>query len=368
MNQRLFKILVPLFTLGICVVFIEIGLSFYFGKNDTYYVWRPHLEYTFGLDDVTLRGVSKFARSTYSSLGIRSDEISPQITYKIAAFGGSTTECAALDQNATWTQLIQSSLNKDKGKDNFWVGNFGKSGNDTHHHILQTKKMLENKQLNDTKLVLYLVGFNDANRAMKNMNKYLNLDQEELRRASFMVVPDEDLPLHRRTAIWKFLKHVRFNLRLNKYEKEELAELYSQVRKKRLEVAKTDVMPNLEAGLNRYRKNLDSIVKLCKSLNKTPVFISQPVLWRPNISKESEQVLYTYFKENPNLETRTLFNCMKQFNQVLEEVAANNKVTYVDLFSRSQEDWFYDDCHFNRKGSQEVSAIILDVLRPILKQ
>lgn len=368
MNQRIFKLLVPLGALLICVILIEVGLSFFFGKNDTYYIWRPHLEYTFGLDDVTLRGVSKFARSTYSSIGARSDEISAQPSYKIAAFGGSTTECAALDQDATWTQLLQSGLNQESKHGPFWVGNFGKSGNDSHHHIIQTKKILENEQLRDTQLVLYLVGFNDVNRAMQNEDKYLNFDPEKLRRAAFMVVPDEDLPLHRRTALWKFLKHVRFNLRLNKYEKEELAELYKEVRKKRLEVKKTRLMPNLETALERYKNNIDSLITLCRAMNKTPVIITQPVLWRPDITEASEQVLYTFFDERENLETETLFQCMKLFNEASIEVAEHNNALYIDLFNHSREDWFYDDCHFNKNGAQQVADIIVSEIKPLLKQ
>ena len=59
---------------------------------------------------------------------------------------------------------------------------------------------------------------------------------------------------------------------------------------------------------------------------------------------------------------------MKLFNEALVEVAVENDVFYIDLFNRSEEDWFYDDCHFNQNGAKKVSDIILREIAPLLKQ
>lgn len=367
MKQKYFKFTIPVVTLLVCVIFLEIGLSFYYGKNDEYFIWKPHLEYSFGLDDITLRGVSKNAKSIFSSLGARSDELLNTKQFKVISFGGSTTECAALDQDATWTQILQSSLNAEAGGLPIWVGNFGKSGKDSNHHILQTQEMLKNEQLSDAKMVLYLVGFNDLNRAIRNTDMYINNDPEILKRSAFMVVPDQHLPLHRRTAIWKFLKDLRYKRQLKKYGKEELAELYKQVRKKRIDVKKISDMPNLELGLQHYKKNIDSLISLCRAKGKEPIFITQPVLWRPNISVESEQLLYTYFDERENLTTKTLYECMTIFNDALMEVTKKNNVVCIDVFESAEEDWFYDDCHFNKKGAKNVAQIITKRLKPLLR-
>ncbi len=369
MYQRLFKILVPLFTLFICAICIEVGLSLYFGKNDTYYIWRPHLEFQYDLDTTVLNGVSPIAHSSFSDIGARSDRITEKHHTKIAVFGGSTTECIVLDQDKTWTQVLQNALNTSSDRDHsgFWVGNFGKSGNATNHHVLQTAEMLQDEQLKDTKLVIYLVGFNDLWKTIEGLDEYVNFDPEILKRSAFMVVPDRELPFHRRTGTWKFLKRTRYNYRLQKHDKKKLADLYKQIRKKRLEAEKTTAMPELQAGLDHYMKNLDSLIALCKSTGKKPVFLTQPVLWRPDITAESEKLLNTYFENHENLETITLYSCMKLFNEALISVADANHVTYIDLFNRSEEDWFYDDCHFNIKGAKNVAEIISTEIKPLLK-
>ena len=256
MNQRRFKILVPILTLIFCMTLIEFGLSLYYGKNTAYYVWRPHLAFEYDLDTLVLKGVSSLARTKINTIGARSDEISDKHHTKIAVFGGSTTECIVLDQSRTWTQLLQDSLNDslDKEQSGYWVGNFGKSGNATNHHVLQTTNMLQNAQLKDAIFVLYLIGFNDLWKTIESTEEYVNFDLEILRRSAFMVVPDKDLPLHRRTGTWKFLKRTRYKYRQNKHDKKELADLYLQIRHKRLEVEKTSRMPELSDGLSSLQK------------------------------------------------------------------------------------------------------------------
>ena len=367
MKQKLFKITVPFFAILLCLLIIEIALSFIYGKNDTYYVWEPHLEYHFGLDDVTLRGVSKNAKSTFNSIGARSDELTANKQFKILSFGGSTTECAALDQDATWTQILQASLNAQGNGPSYWVGNFGKSGKDSNHHILHTQEMLNNKVLNDAKMALFLMGFNDLNRAIRHPEKYINNDPEILKRSAFMVVPDQHLPLYRRTAIWKFLKDIRFKRRLKKYDKEELAELYKQVRQKRIDAKKISDMPDLTEGLEHYKKNIAHLISMCRAKGIKPIFITQPVLWRPEISPESERLLYTYFPERENLTTAALFQCMRIFNEALIEETKKHNATCIDVFNASQEDWFYDDCHFNQNGAEKLATIIVENLKPLLK-
>ena len=356
MYTRIFKIIVPIVTVIICVILAEVILSFFYTGNESYYVWKPHWEYTFGLDNTVLRGVSNKPYSLYNSLGIRSDEFNPKENYyKILAFGGSTTECQALDQEKTWTQILQQILNKDNSKDSYWVGNLGKSGSNSNHHVLQTTEMLKKEELQDVKLVMYLVGFNDLIRSLKVGDEYINYDLKKLQRRSFKVVPDEDLPFVRRTALWKFLKDVKYRLLLNKYDNEDLVQLYKDIRKTRKEAEKTSIVPNLDSSIAHYKKNIDSLISICKTNGKEPIFITQPVLWRPGITKESLDQLIIYFKESANLEAETLYECMELFNHALIEVCEARGVDYIDLFPISKEKWFYDDCHFNEHGANEVA-------------
>ncbi len=363
MKVILFKFLVPIITFILCFLLIELILSFSYPKNNNYYIGKPFQKHSFSLDTAVLRGTSPLAKISYNSLGARSDEISENNLYKIITFGGSTTECVALDQEKTWTELLEKSLNKNNDSTLFWVGNFGKSGNGTNHHILQTELMLQNDRLSDAKIVLFLIGFNDLNMSLQNTELYSNPDNQEINLSSFMIIPDKDLPLYRRTAIWKFLKHTNYQMGLNSYTKEELVKAYNEVRTARLSSKKKKQIPNLDIGLKHYKKNINHLIQLCKAKSKVPIFLTQPVLWRPNISEESENILYTFFKDQNNLDTETLYESMKIFNDALIEVCSTNDIQYIDLFKYSEENWFYDDCHLNEKGAYEVSKIISNQIK-----
>lgn len=370
MRKNLFKVIVPLVTFFVCFLLIELGLSFFYPKNINYFVWRPHLEFQYELDTDVLRGVSPFAKSTFNSIGARSDEITNQHVVKIPVFGGSTTECIVLDQKKTWTQILQDSLNDalaTKGVE-AWVGNFGKSGNGTNQHILQTKEVLKLPEMQDSKIVVYLIGFNDLMKTLKDTERYVSNERKTVQLSAFQVIPDSNLPYYRRTATWKFLKQTKYQINLNKYEKEHLGIVYNDVRATRQSVSKVDEVPNMNRGRAHFANNVDALIKLCRSMNKTPVFLTQPVLWRPNISKESDQQLYTLFENRDNLSTEALYTCMKMFNESLLSVAEKNQATVIDLFNQSKENWFYDDCHYNEYGAQQIADIVSEELQPLLER
>ncbi len=223
--------------------------------------------------------------------------------------------------------------------------------------------MLENEKLKDSNTIIYLIGFNDLIKAIKVTDKYLNPDILETKLSAFFVVSDEELPLYRRTATWKFLKHTNHQIRINNHSKEDLANSYKESRKERTLAKKDTVMPDLTLAVSHYKKNIGRLIEICKSKDKTPIFLTQPVLWRPNISKEGDKLLNTFFSNQNNLNTKTLYKCMKVFNNALLEVCIKNDVQYIDLFAYSEEDWFYDDCHFNEQGAQKVAKTIYENIK-----
>ena len=118
-------------------------------------VWPPHLNIVFRPDPDILPGVQGDARFVINSSGIRGDELADDQNYRILAIGGSTTECAYLDQGETWPYLLQNRLARVMGQ-KVWVGNVGKSGMNTRDHILHTKYLLP--QFPKIDAVLLLVG------------------------------------------------------------------------------------------------------------------------------------------------------------------------------------------------------------------
>ena len=70
--------------------------------------------------------------------GMRRNPLPDTGFYKILTIGGSTTECLYLDETEAWPRILQQLL----GGEQVWVGNIGKSGLNTKHHIIQVEHLI----------------------------------------------------------------------------------------------------------------------------------------------------------------------------------------------------------------------------------
>ena len=95
----------------------------------------------------SLPGVSGPAQFTINDWGVRGPDFGSEGEYRILAVGGSTTECAVLDEGETWTSLLQAGLAERFPDRRFWVGNVGRSGHSTRDHRLQVEALLARRRV-----------------------------------------------------------------------------------------------------------------------------------------------------------------------------------------------------------------------------
>ena len=117
--------------------------------------------------------------------------------------GGSTTACFALTQEKTWTALLEGKLGA-----SYWVGNFGRPGNNSNHHVLQFKQILKKPDLKDAKTVLIMLGVNDFVAYLISSERYVNSTNQELDRLAFQHIPNEDLPFYKKLTLYLSLIHI----------------------------------------------------------------------------------------------------------------------------------------------------------------
>ena len=122
----------------ILLVLIEIILSFLQIFPDDYYTGTPNSGFTWKINPEEIIGIHQDSEVSYDEFGARSISNYQDATHKIVAFGGSTTACFALTDSKTWTALLDKKMG-----DSYWVGNFGRPGNSSNHHVLQFKHMLD---------------------------------------------------------------------------------------------------------------------------------------------------------------------------------------------------------------------------------
>ena len=148
-----------------------------------------------------LSGASRFSTN---ARGLRGDEWSSGDSYRILAIGGSTTESLYLDDREAWPRLLQDRLNAARGGSEVWVGNAGKSGLSSRHHVIQVMRLLEQHPVD---AVVVLAGVNDFHNRLSRDAAFLPIDQEpkrEFRRlylTAFSMWPARPAPIWEPVAL-----------------------------------------------------------------------------------------------------------------------------------------------------------------------
>lgn len=353
------------FVLGIGLA--EAVLPLFIDFPDKFLIATPNSSFSWPINTKHTPGITiDTALVNYNSIGARSAEIPSSCEHKIIAIGGSTTACYALNQDKTWTYLLNNYLNSEK----YWLGNFGRPGNNSNHHIYQTEEILSLAELEDTEIALFLIGVNDFACFITSENKYLNQAPYKTQLAAFAHVPDTILPWYRRLAIFKLLKRIKLKIQ-QENSSADLGTALEKLRKERLNMPRLDSIPDLTIALAHYRKNLKKIITVCKNKKVQPVFMTQASMWKNNLNPKYDSLLLSYQVYYPGLSksyclsNSALEKGMIAFNQQLKKVCKEEKVLLIDLESvipKSTQS-FYDDCHFNESGAQLVAQEVYSFLK-----
>ncbi len=132
----------------------ELALRAVAPAPDHFGVWPAHLDLTLHPAPGVLPGVEGPSRFTTNADGLRAEARRPEHAYRILAIGGSTTESLYLDDAETWPRLLQQRLGALRGRADVWVGNAGKSGLNSRHHVVQAMQLLPQLPRMDVVLVL----------------------------------------------------------------------------------------------------------------------------------------------------------------------------------------------------------------------
>ena len=341
------------------------------------YVLPPNFKSILNPSPEIMPGVAGVSTFSINSSGIRGDEFSDDQAYRVLAVGGSTTVCSYLDDLEAWPYLLQGLLNKKSGF-KVWVGNIGRSGLNTRHHIVQLDKLLAQYPRIDA--VILLVGINDFVSRLKREKDYdgtsylLPEDRYEVDTAAFFIGPDPpDWPFYKRTQIWKRLRQIKQNFSiLSDYIEDPKGNIYLKWRSHRQSAPLfRDTLPNLSSALTEYSNNLNRIIDITKERGVRVILVTQPFLWRRNLPQELRRLLwmggigdYQHQSGNEYYSVEALASGMGMYNETLLTVCRNRRIECIDLESSLPKDTtvFYDDVHFNVSGSRKVAEIVSNYL------
>lgn len=336
-------------------------------QPDAYHVWPPGLVRVSTPDPEAIPGVSGRSRFSINSTGIRGDEFEPEQAYHLLAIGGSTTECLYLDQEEAWPQIVQTELRRRTGQP-AWVGNVGMSGRSTREHELQVEHLLPRHPEIDA--IILLVGVNDLHLRLKQGSAYdpMFTERKKGRRhhllRAFKQSPEAYEDVSRLHALYRNMKARRDA----KVSQDGAGRNYTEWRELRRNASEIiHEPPDLAAALGEYRRHLEKIVNTARAHGVRVIFLTQPSLWRSDLTAEESALLWTGYEG----ETRSryysvdrLADAMQAYNDALERFCDRSDVELIDLASRIPRDtsMFYDDVHFTEKGARRVAEVVSDYL------
>ena len=324
----------------------------------------PNSGFTWEIDTNEITGIHQDSEVSFDELGARSISDYEDASHKMIVFGGSTTACFALTQEKTWTALLEKKLNN-----KLWIGNFGRPGNSSNHHVLQLEYMLKKSELKDTKTVLIMQGVNDLVGYLISPERYLHSTKEQLKKFAFQHLPDDHLPFYKQFTLYKLASRAKNNLIFYFKHKDHLTQTSLDIRalKKRSKII--DSLPDLTEGLAHYEENIKKLIQQAKEKNIRLVFVTQATMWRPDLEEKYEELMVTSGFENNEAfySTTAFYGGMNEFNERLQRVCAQENIPCIDLQLPKTTESFYDDFHFNESGAKLASEQIAKELNVLLR-
>jgi lysophospholipase L1-like esterase len=357
----------------------EAGARAFFPGADAFYIYPPDLRRTFLPMVKIMPGIEPEVHFDVNSLGYRGDEPPQGPAYRILALGGSTTQCAYVDQPDAWPMRVQALLNESGGAADgrpVWVANAGRSGFTTRRHAVQLRHLLEQEPRFDA--VLLLAGVNDLAQRLEYGD--LEPPPEELTFEGvstsdcFTFVPpehDDTSPLLERLGLFRMAKVIQ--VRISMPEREQVGKDCLVWRRNRRNASEIrEELPDLALALRCYQKNLAECAALCREHGVRLILVDQPSIWRDDLPESVRQILwlggvgnYQNQRGLPYYSIAALAEGMRRYNAALHEVAAKLGIESIELAARIPKDaqHFYDDVHFNDRGSRAVGEAIAAYLR-----
>lgn len=366
-----------LVALGFLVPLLCVEATLRVMVSDHYYVWPPNLEKIFKPAPGVMPGISGDSRFLINAAGVRGTSFPATDEFRVLMLGGSTTECLYLDQDEAWPHLMQEQLNEALDSASVGVGNVGKGGHNSRHHLLQVDKLIDQYEPH---MVVVLLGVNDMLMRLRQDQDYRPQDaegpeyHERLLNQAFSHTPGvtlDEAPLYERTRIWRELRTLEnqiFSPTDAPLVQNETGDFYIKLRDHRKAASRLrDTLPDMAASLHEYTQNVSAIVDRVHQKDASIVLVTQPTLWRPDLPEELVDLLWFggvgAFQEERGKEyysIEALADAMTMYNAAVLRVCRQRSIPCVDLAAELPRDGsvFYDDVHFNESGARQVADIL----------
>ena len=370
------RLTIVLVATALALLLGELAARAAFPPPSGYHTYPPGLRKVFSPTPGVMPGVSGDAQFEVNSLGLRGDEPPPGSPWRVLAVGGSTTECAYLDQPKTWPELLEARLTAAGGPE-VWIANAGRSGFTSRRHVVQLRHLLPQAPRWDA--IVLLVGVNDLAKRLEYGDdapdpRELSSETVPVTRAFTEVPADASgaLPFHKRLGLWRMAQALKSKLAPSGLEQDSVGKKYVKWRLLRYRAsALRETLPDLDEALAAYARNLEQCIELARAHDVRLILVNQPSMWRAELPEELLRLLWLGgvgdYQHDAGCEYYTveaLAEGMARYNEVLRRIAVQHQIEFVDIASALPRDAtsFYDDVHFNEGGAERVAETLAEHL------
>ncbi len=295
-----------------------------------------------------IRGTHFFTTDT---MGFR---VWPTIDYddkkelRVFAIGGSTTQDAPLDDQKTWTHLLQRVLQTEI-KQPLSVVNTGVSGLFSIHHVATLRRVVKLKP----DLVVLLIGVNDWNRDIQGFLGERRNEAPLWIQKRFFYLRNSMVGMAYRQA--KAIVRTRADT-LPTERLETGAELAAK--RGSLFSRGTPISYFPESVSDEYRHYLLEFIDICHQAHVPCLIANQPNAYDPAASEEHRHSFWMTPPDRPQtLSFESLVWIASLYNRFTMQTADQNGVARCDPAGRMRPTAtnFYDEVHFTEKGAERVA-------------
>lgn len=336
-----------------------------------WYVYTPNQTYTFEPNPSILYGITGSKKFSTNSSGYRCKKDFNSQTENWICVGGSTTECAYLDDDQTWYALLENKVNA-----KFRFASIGKSGHISKDHYHYLKHILsEDKNING---VILMCGLNDLVKVLANPKLDLAIhDNDSIHHFQFVSRINESGLIAHSALLWLVKQNFNTSKNSKSTQLDRTGAILTHWRVNYKSRSSTrDSLPKLDNALTIFEKNLAEIIQLCVSKKIKLTVVNQSALWKSKPTDFEQTLLwmggvgdYQKNKGCAYYSTSALDKGLRLFNATTRKVCFQKNIPFVDLYSSLPKDTsvFYDDCHFNEHGAKKVAEVIFSVSLNSLK-
>jgi len=310
--------------------------------------------------EVDLPGITPGGTLSTNMWGLRGEEPPRQWEqyFTIVTVGGSTTANYYLDDSLTWSNVVQSKLRR--AHPMTWVGNGGIPRHSADTHLLFVREVLSKIKPD---MALFLTGVND-------MGPFLRGNAAESER-----LPDSGLrqALFSHSMVLQLIYKVKVvYIDGAPVISHGVDPYFQEIPMNEEEAVLPDDLHDLLENPNFYRLRIRALIHECRSLNITPVFMTQPLLYEDNQHWRGVLEGSRWLGDSESPMSAAVFSLMlNTLNQDLIQVCSEEGVAVFDLASEipHTREYFYDCMHMTEAGARltgENAAAFLLERREIL--